>query len=176
MQSCVVCKEPQFCKVKRALEVGCTTTNALNTSELKPPPPLKDGQDGKLSMYCTTVSKMKKDLKTYTRDAKHFSCQLYSIVCGCLGHRLERGWERGCWDGGEETHTSSSCWGWNIPIEGRNLEVFNRMPTPLKQLDSHRKLKKSIQGTHSFSGLFALHTSAWPLQTHRPPMLISFML
>ena len=50
---------------------------------------------------------MKKDLKTYTRDAKHFSCQLYSIVCGCLGHRLERGWERGCWDAGEETHTSS---------------------------------------------------------------------
>ena len=57
----------------------------------------------------TTVSKMKKDLKTYTGDAKHFSRQLYSIVCGCLGHRLERGWERGCWDGGEETHTSSSC-------------------------------------------------------------------
>lgn len=27
-----------------------------------------------------------------------------------------------------------------------------------------------------FPALFGLHTSAWPWQTHRPPMLISFIL
>ena len=36
-QNAAVCKEPQFCTVKRVLEVGCTTVNVLNTNELKPP-------------------------------------------------------------------------------------------------------------------------------------------
>lgn len=78
---------------------------------------------------------------------------------------------------GGEVCTHHFCWPVNIPTEGRRLEIYNGMQTSTEIIGFiQSKSGKPAQCTYRFLGLFVLHTSAWPLQKHRPPMLISFML